>query len=155
MNKKLLIALAAAALFVSSNAQGEAAENGEGDVTETTPDTTETTPDTTGGTTEPVVETPEDNTTTPAEEASGSDDGGKLVFTENAEVDLGDIGEGDVEQNPEETNEIVDNGEGTSSTPIDGSGTGDGDIMTDDEALDGKIIVTSGAALLALAALLV
>ena len=147
MNKKLLIALAAAALFVSSNAQGEAAENGEGDATETALDTTETTP-------EPVVETPEDNTTTPAEEASGSDDGGKLVFTENAEVDLGDIGEGDVEQNPEDTNEIVDNSEGTSSTPIDGSGTGDGDIMTDDEGLDGKIIVTSGAALLALAALL-
>ncbi len=137
MNKKLLIALAAAALFVSSNA----AENEE-TVLETEVTETETN--------ETNVETTEQTIT---EEDSGS--GGNIIVTENAEIDLGAIEGGETEETGEneETEEITDEG-GSGSGTIDGSGSGSGTIDIDTEALSGQVIVTSGAALVALAALL-
>jgi len=134
MNKKLLIALAAAALFVGSNC----AENEEATV-ETEVIETETTVET-------VEETVEETTT-----SSGNEN---IIVTENAEIDLGALEEGVAEEGTgEETEEIPSEG-GSGSGTIDGSGSGSGTVEIDTEALSGQVLVTSGAALVALAALL-
>ena len=139
MNKKLLIALAAAALFVSSNAQPEEAnENGEGNVP-----SLENGEGTEGG----EVTTPENNEgineeAGPTEEAAPAEEAVAEEATPNEEAAPTEEAAPAEEATPNEEGNPDDTEEGNGGTVSPGF-------------LGGKLLATSAGALLAVAALFV